>query len=131
MDFTIRHVGVENEPEDEWDSFSFGVDDGSTDGMGISFMRSSDYDLEDAPPEIEPYYISIGDGRGAYGGITRVRLDRAALELELSEKSLEALQEFSEVWRLPLDIDDQSFTDLQNGLSRIFRPGNGPTLEGF
>jgi hypothetical protein len=131
MDFTIRQAGIENEPEDEWDTFSFEINDGLADGAGIIFMRSSDYDLEGASPETEPYYIGIGDGRGSYGGITRIRLDRTMLQLEFNEKALEELQDFDQIWRLPIDMSDESFTELKNGLNRIFRPGNGPVLEGF
>lgn len=137
MDFTVRRIEEAYEPDEEWDSFSFGIDDGSTDGEGIIFMRSSDYDLERASPEAatEPYYIGTGNGLGTYGGLTGIRLDRRTLELDFNEKSLEALHETDQTWILPLDIDDDSFAKLKNYLNQVFRSanpdGNGLSIEGF
>lgn len=129
MEFTVRRAGTEHEPLDEGDAFSFGVDDGSTAGHSILFMRTADEDLSEEL-DLDPYCISLENGRSHYGGVIRIELDRERLRFYVSDVAADALRVDSTHWDLALEISDQSYEELRSGLRRVFSSTNGPELIG-
>ncbi|HUN31840.1 MAG TPA: Imm10 family immunity protein [Trebonia sp.] len=121
LDILIRHAGVEHEPVDRFDSLSVGMDDGTSSGFSVLFMRSSDFDL-DSDLDLDPYCISTSSGASHYGGITRVAIGRGRVEIEVSESAAQALGAESIRWNFPLEVSDAEFEALRDGLRRVFEP---------
>ena len=121
MDVTIRRAGVEHEPIDEGDSYSVGVDDGTSSGFSVLFMRSSDIDLE-AEPGVDPYCITMSNGRSYYGGISGAAIERGLLEIDLTDEAASVLGVESTHWNFLLEITDNEFEALRSGLERVFQP---------
>ena len=123
--FSARSAGMEAHPDGDYPFLMAGLSeyaDGS--GRGLTFQCGlSEPDEQDRALGMDSYCVSNELGLTEYGGVREVSLRNRTLRVVLDPNAAAGLGLDDAVIEVELEVDDESVSQLRDGLRRILTYG--------